>query len=153
MKKDMLVSAIENGTVLDQIPASKSLMITRLLRLEDDPSFVAIAMRVKSKKMGTKDIIKIQGRELTSDELDALGLISPGVTYVIVKDYEVVSKRKVEIPSEVSGILKCINPTCASNFREPIVPSFKIIESNPLLLRCDFCDRVMLEENVLAQFK
>ncbi len=152
-KRDMIVNAIENGTVIDRIPASKSLMIVRLLGLEDDETCsVAIAVRVKSNKIGLKDVLKIQGRNLSPDEVAALGLIAPGGTLVTVRDYEVVSKTEVEIPNEVEGILRCINPTCATNFREPVVPSFQITTKNPLLLRCNFCDRVMLEENVLAQF-
>jgi aspartate carbamoyltransferase regulatory subunit len=152
-KRDMLVSAIKDGTVIDRIPTSRSSFIVSLLHLNEDlDCTVAIAMRVPSQKMGKKDVIKIQGRYLTDQEIRGLGIIAPGVTVTYVKNYEIDKKFIVDIPEEIEGILVCNNPTCATNYREPVIPKFTIMQKSPLLVRCKYCDRVMLEENVLSQF-
>lgn len=152
-KEDMLVQAIKNGTVIDRIPASQSLVVVKLLNLDaDDGSSVAIAMRMQSEKIKVKDIIKIQGRTLTKSELNALGIITPGVTVSFIKNYEVAEKFIVQVPKSFDGIIKCNNPTCATNHGEPIVAKFSVLQEKPLLVRCKYCDRVMLEQNVLSQF-
>jgi len=94
-----------------------------------------------SGKMGKKDIVKVENRELDPHELDKIALIAPKATINIIREYEVVKKHKVELPSEVVGIAKCSNPTCISNAREPVKSRFQIVSKDPLRIKCYYCDR------------
>ncbi len=150
-KKEMLVSKIRNGTVIDRIPAGKALKFVNLMGLDREQHTLTIGMYVKSTKLGLKDIVKVHDRTLTKTELDALGIFAPGVTISTIEDYNVRSKVVLEVPDEIEEVLKCNNPTCVTNYREPVKTKFKVIQKSPLLVRCYYCDRVMLEENVMSQ--
>ncbi len=150
-KKGMLVSKIKNGTVIDRIPAGKALKFVELMGLANEKHTLTIGMFVKSHKIGMKDIVKVHDRTLTKKELDALGLFAPGVTVSTIENYQVRSKVNLNVPDIIDEVLKCNNPTCVTNYREPIKTKFKVIQKEPLLVRCQYCDRVMLEENVLSQ--
>ncbi len=150
---EMLVSKIKEGTVIDRIPAGKALKCVSLLKVEEDPkTIITIGMRVHSDKVGMKDIVKIHGRFLTENEKDALALFIPGTMISYIEDYNVSKKEYLETPDEVTDVLVCNNPTCATNYREPVVTKFTIMQKEPILARCLYCDRVMLEKNIMDQF-
>jgi len=154
-KDQMLVSKIENGTVIDKIPAGKSLEILKILKIKDSENeTIAIGIHVSSKSMGRKDLVKLTNRTLSDDELKRIWLISPEAKISKIVNFDVndqflLSER--EFSNEFEGVLKCINPTCATNFREPVKPRFLLMKRDPLLVRCLYCDRVMVEENVRDQ--
>ena len=89
-------------------------------------------MNVKSSQMGAKDIVKIEGRELESRELDKIALIAPNATINIVREYEIVEKGQVKLLNNVKGILKCPNPNCITNTAEPVISKFQVINTDPL---------------------
>lgn len=153
--KQMLVTKIENGTVIDKIPPGKSIQILRILNIDEDAlDTVAVAIRVTSRSMGRKDIIKLTNRYLEDDELKKIWLISPNAKISIVNKFSISEKFDLasrELTNEFSGVLTCINPTCATNYREPVIPKFLLMRRDPLLIRCLYCDKVMLEENVREQ--
>ena len=150
--KEMVVTKIDNGTVLDRIPPGRSLAVLSLLGINENYDHtVAIAIHVPSKKMGSKDIIKIKGKFLTESELNTLGIIIPGATYNIVKDYEVSEKIKLERPSVIHRVLKCNNRNCATNLHEPIETEFRVVQDEPLLLQCKYCERFLTREDILEQ--
>ena len=97
-------------------------------------------MNVRS-KMGKKDIVKVENRELDKHEVDKIALIAPKATINIIRDYEVVKKHRVELPDEIVGIVKCSNPTCISNSREPVKSRFRVISKDPPRIRCYYCER------------
>ena len=103
--------------------------------------------------MGAKDIVKIEGRELKSREVDKIALIAPNATINIVREYEIVEKGKVTLLNNVRGILLCPNPNCITNTNEPVKTKFHVIDTNPLMLRCYYCERIMNNEDIEAQFK
>ena len=109
-------------------------------------------MNVESKRQHHKDIVKIQNRELKPSEVDKIALIAPSATINIIRNYEVASKKPVELPSTIRGILRCDNPSCISNSREPVEPQFGVDRREPIRLRCYFCGHVMEREDVLKQF-
>jgi aspartate carbamoyltransferase regulatory subunit len=151
--KELKVKPIRNGTVIDHITANKSLNVLKILGLPSKDASVTIAMNVKSSLMGAKDIVKIEGRELESRELDKIALIAPNATINIVREYEIVGKGKVKLLDNVKGILRCPNPNCITNTPEPVKTKFQVIEKNPIMLRCYFCERNMNNMDIETQFK
>ena len=154
MSKELVVRKIENGTVIDHIPAGQALNVLKILGIKGSEGYkVAIVMNVDSKKLGMKDIVKVEGKELSVDEVNKIALIAPTATINIVREYQVIKKEKVELPNEIINIVKCTNPNCVTNQpREPITPRFKLITDNPLLMQCEYCGRYVTREDVLAQF-
>jgi aspartate carbamoyltransferase regulatory subunit len=138
MKKDELsVKKIENGTVVDHIPAGNSPVVHRILGLSDSKNPVLTAMNVHSKKMGKKDIIKIEERFLEKDELDKLSFISEMITINIIKDCKVDEKLTVSLPRMLLNVVKCPNPKCITNFERMdtrFSPEKKVF-------RCNYCEK------------
>lgn len=151
--KELKVKPIKNGTVIDHITANKALNVIRILDLPSKKSAVTIAMNVHSSKMGSKDIVKIEGRELKSGEVDKIALIAPNATINIVREYDIVDKSEVHLLDEIKNILRCPNPNCITNTAEPVETRFSVIEKKPVILRCYHCERIMTEEDIEAQFK
>lgn len=143
-KKELRVQKIKDGTVIDHITAGYALDVLRILGLTGKEGLtISIVMNVPSHKLGLKDIVKVEGKELLEEEVHKIALIAPNATINIIRDYEVLSKMKVKIPDTLVGIVKCSNPSCISNSREPIKPIFHVISKDPLLIQCYYCRRIM----------
>jgi len=154
-KKELKVSRINNGIVIDHIPAGKALDVLRVLGINGKEGFmVLIAMNVTSKKLegGKKDIIKIEGKYLNEKELELIALVAPTATVNIIKNGEVVKKFNVSVPEVIVGVLRCPNPTCISRKEnEPIKSKFKVISKKPLKLQCIYCETI-LEESEISKY-
>lgn len=139
----LAVSKIRWGTVIDHIPAGYALKVLSILGIQGNEGYrVAVIMNVESSKLGRKDIVKVEERELRPDEVNRIALIAPTATINIIRDYEVYKKLKVEIPEVIEEILKCGNPTCITNQpREPVKPRFKLVCRAPVKLQCVYCGR------------
>ncbi|MEW5760247.1 MAG: aspartate carbamoyltransferase regulatory subunit [Candidatus Thermoplasmatota archaeon] len=143
--KVLKVTPIKNGTVIDHITSGMALKVLKILGIEREKrtSIVSVAMHVSSKKMGRKDIVKVEDRELSKEEVDKIALISPKATISIIRDYKVVEKRKVNLPDSLTGILKCENINCISNSgREKIRSKFNVIDKEKISLKCWYCGKV-----------
>ena len=139
--KELKVTPIKNGTVIDHIPPSFALKVLHVLKIpEVTSSAVSVAMNVKS-KMGKKDIVKIENKELDKREVNKISLIAPKATINIIRNYEVVKKHRVQLPDEIVGIVKCSNPTCISNSREPVESRFILVSKDPPHIKCYYCER------------
>ena len=136
-KKERLVAAIEQGTVIDHIPANKTYQVASLLGLFSISTPVTIGINYPSMKVGNKGIIKVSDRFFTDDEISRLSVVAPNVILNIIRDYEVVEKKTVETPSEIRGIVKCNNPVCVTN-NEPMPTHFHV-EGN--ILTCHYCEK------------
>ncbi len=149
----MKVTPIVNGTVIDHIPAGRGIIVLDILELPDieQGSVVSALMNVPSKHAGRKDIIKIEDRILKHTELEVISLIAPDATINIIRDTKVEEKYRIDLPTQVSGIVKCGNPNCISNQKEPVEPSFSVETKNPVMLRCDFCERKLsdISKNII----
>ncbi len=140
-REELLVAALENGTVIDHIPSPKLFDIVRLLHLEElDSSAVMIGFNLKSRKMGNKSIIKIADRFFTDAELNRLAVVAPNVSLCIIRDYECVEKKEVRLPDELRGIVKCANPKCITN-NEPMNTVFTLTDREAGTLRCRYCEK------------
>ena len=136
-KKERLVAAIEHGTVIDHIPASKTYQVASLLGLFDLTTPVTIGFNYPSQKVGNKGIIKVSNKFFTDDEISRLSVVAPKVILNIIRDYEVVAKKTVETPDEIRGIVKCNNPKCITN-NEPMKTHFHVEGST---LTCHYCEK------------
>lgn len=139
-KKKLLVSAIENGTVIDHIPTGKTFQVVNLLHLQDMDTPVTIGYNFKSELIEKKGIIKVSDKFFTDDEINRLSVIAPNIVLNTIRNYEVVEKRRVETPDELRGIVKCNNPKCITN-NEPMETIFNVIDKKHGIVKCHYCDK------------
>ena len=140
--KELVVSALENGTVLDHIPAQYVYKALDLLGLKDIESQITIGINLASKIYGKKGIIKIADKFFEDEELNKLALIAPKATVNIIRDFKVVEKKKLVMPEQIIGIAKCKNPKCVTN-HQPIKTRFKVkAKGQEISLLCHFCEKV-----------
>ena len=142
MKKELKIPLIKEGTVIDHITAGNAVKVLHILGIPEKTlnSIVSVVMNVKS-KIGKKDIVKVENRELKPEEVNKIALIAPKATINIIRDYEVVKKFRVHLPDEIVGIVRCPNPNCISNAREPIQSRFRVISRDPIRIKCCYCER------------
>lgn len=142
--KTYKVYAIKDGTVIDHIPNTKALKVIDILGLENKNGggILTIGIGFSSKKMGKKDIIKIEHKYLKKEETDKLSLIAPEATINIIKDEKIKEKRKIELPKEYRNIVRCLNPNCITS-KTNVKTRFKLIKQSPLVLRCHYCERIV----------
>lgn len=146
-KRNLKIQAIENGTVIDHILSGQALNVLHILGITSAcQGPVSFVMNAPGSK-GRKDVMKIEGRELNVEELNRISLIAPNATINIIRDFEVVQKKKVVLPSYVEGVVSCLNPNCISNSTEPIKSKFSVIQSKKggVVLRCLYCGHVISE--------
>ena len=147
---DLRINRIKHGTVLDHIIAGRAFNVLSALDINGtDGNQVSVAMNVPSKQYSKKDIIKIENRILAVEETNRLALITPHSTINIIENYEITEKRNVELPEKFTGVFKCTNPTCISNSSEPIISELLIINNDPPRLKCKYCTRISLTEELL----
>ncbi len=152
-RQELYVRKIKDGTVIDHITPGFALDVLKILGINGkDGEVVTAAMNVESRQLHHKDIVKIQNRELRPNEVDRIALIAPNASINIIRGYDVASKKVVELPATIKGIIKCDNPSCISNSREPVEPQFGVDRREPIRLRCYFCGHIMEREDVLKQF-
>lgn len=141
INKELKVSALENGTVLDHIPAENVYRALDILGLKGISNQITIGINLNSKLFGKKGIIKIADRFFEDDELNKLALIAPHATVNIIRNFQVVEKKKLTMPEEIEGIAKCMNPKCITN-HQPIKTRFAVIEEgNEISLLCHYCEK------------
>ena len=147
---DLRINRIKHGTVLDHIIAGRAFNVLSALDINGtDGNQVSVAMNVSSKQYSKKDIIKIENRILAVEETNRLALITPHSTINIIENYEITEKRNVELPEKFTGVFKCTNPTCISNSSEPIISELLIINDDQTRLKCKYCTRISLTEEIL----
>lgn len=152
-RQELYVRKIKDGTVIDHITSGYSLTVLKILGIDGkNGEVVTAAMNVESKAHNHKDIVKIQNRELKPAEVDKIALIAPNATINIIRNFGVASKERVKLPSVIKGIVKCDNPSCISNSREPVDTQFGVDRREPVRLNCYFCGHVMEREDILKQF-
>lgn len=134
----MNIDSISNGYVLDHIRAGNGINIYNYLRLDTLDCSVAMMRNVKSKKMGKKDIIKIDS--LFDIDLDVLGYIDPDITVNVIKDGVLVEKKHLQLPSTLKNVLKCKNPRCITNAETDLDHIFKLTDPNRRTYRCIYCE-------------
>ena len=137
------VTAIRNGTVIDHIPNGQALRVLEMLGISGSTSVpVSLVMNVPSKKMGSKDIIKVEDRELNQSELDRLALVAHDANVAIIRAYSVAEKLTINLGEEVTNVVRCMMSNCiTTNLREPLPHRLKVVSQDPLEIRCHYCGR------------
>jgi aspartate carbamoyltransferase regulatory subunit len=137
------VTAIRNGTVVDHIPAGHALQVIQMLRINMTRATpVSLVMNVPSDKLGRKDVLKVEDRELNQEELDRLALIAPAASIAIIRNHAVAEKLRVELADDLVNVASCSFSNCITkNSREPLPQRLRVISQDPLEVRCYYCGR------------
>ncbi len=134
----MKIDSILNGIVIDHISAGKGMRLYELLKLERLDASVAIIKNVSSKKMGKKDIIKIDADIVV--DFNVIGFVDPGATVNIIKDGKLVEKRTIDMPETLTNVIKCKNPRCITSCEQEIEHIFKLTDRENKVYRCIYCE-------------
>ena len=134
----MVIDAISNGIVLDHIKAGRSMELYHILNLDKLQCSVAVLKNVTSRKMGRKDIIKID--EIIDLNFDVLGYVDPGITVSIVRDGKLDHKFSVELPERVVNVIRCKNPRCITSTEQELPQIFKLTDRENRVYRCIYCE-------------
>jgi len=146
--KQLSVSAIENGTVIDHIPASSLFKVIQILGLDKIDNQITFGTNLESGKLGRKAIIKLAGIFFEDDDINRIALVAPEAKLNIIKGYEVVEKSIVEVPDEIIGIAKCVNPKCITNF-EAVTTKFTVVSKKEVALKCHYCEKITDQEHMI----
>ncbi len=147
LRKELKVSAIENGTVIDHLPTESVFQVVRILNLERFDTQILIGSNLDSRKYGKKGILKLSNRYFEKDDIDKIALVAPTATLIVIKDFKIIEKRQVEIPPQISNIVKCVNPNCITN-HEKINTKFTVIDTEDLRLQCHYCEKITANNNI-----
>jgi aspartate carbamoyltransferase regulatory subunit len=140
--RELKITPIRNGTVIDHIGNGLALEVLRIVGIQtlDKDSTVSVALHVRSGKLGWKDIVKVENMELSPRKVNAIALIAPTATISIIREYKVREKRPVDLPDRIVGVLRCPNLNCITNQSEPIESEFEVTQRRPVQLTCAFCE-------------
>ena len=136
--KQIMINPIENGVVLDHITAGKAMDIYKVLRLDKLGCTVAVIVNAPSKKMGSKDVLKIYG--VIDLNFDVLGYLDPGITVSIIENGEVIRRISLDLPEQVEGVLRCKNPRCITSCEQELPHIFKLTDRKKKVYRCIYCE-------------
>jgi len=145
--KEVRLTPIRNGTVIDHIACGQALNVLKILGINENTvySSISVGIHVSSSTLGGwKDIVKIEDMELDAKTAQKIALVAPDATIAIVRDFRVDEKYQVELGHRVIGLAKCSNPNCITNKGEPIDPEFTVVNKYPMQLRCCYCDRILM---------
>ncbi len=145
--KQLSVSAIKEGTVIDHIPAPALFKVVSILNLEELDTMITIGNSLGSKKLGKKGIIKLSNIFFKDNEINKIALVAPSAKLNIIREYEVVEKRVVEIPDEIHDIVKCVNPKCITN-NEQVSTRFEVVSKSDVKLKCHYCEKITDQDNI-----
>jgi len=140
-KKELKVSAIKNGTVIDHIPSPSLFKVISILGLDNTSHQVTFGTNLESRQLGTKAIIKVTDIFFKDDEINKIALVAPDAKLNIIKDYQVVEKKLVNVPDYIVGLAKCMNPQCITN-NEEMLPRFEVSQKKPVALKCEYCEKI-----------
>lgn len=147
-RKELKVAALENGTVIDHIPAASLFHALRILKLDKVDNQIYFGTNLSSEKYGSKGIIKIRDRYFQNDEINRIALVAPTATIIEIKDFDVVRKVNVDTPEKVGNIVRCFNPKCITN-HQSVPTSFKVIsDKGELKLRCHYCEKITTKDTM-----
>jgi aspartate carbamoyltransferase regulatory subunit len=148
-RKELVVSAIQNGTVIDHIPTESVFQVIKILGLDKTDKQVLFGTNLDSAKYGKKGIIKIRDKFFENNEINKIALVAPTATLILIRDYSVVEKKRVEIPGEIHQIIKCFNPNCITNHQR-VKTRFSVLHnSEELKLHCHYCEKYTPKQNFL----
>jgi aspartate carbamoyltransferase regulatory subunit len=132
------IDSVEKGLVIDHIKAGKAMEIYHYLNLDKMDCSVAIIKNAKSKRLGKKDIIKVENN--IDMDLKVLGFIDPNITINVIDNSVIINKINLELPSDIENVVKCKNPRCITSIEQEINHKFKLTDKEKKIYRCVYCD-------------
>lgn len=143
----LLVAAIEQGTVIDHIPAGYGMEIVKLLKLAKHNQVVTLGLNLASQTLGVKDLIKVEGREISKEEASQIAIFAPNAKINIIRNFKVIDKFTVMMPRQVERWIVCPNKNCITN-HESVKTSFTVHHfGENVELKCHFCERVFAHDH------
>lgn len=146
-KKELKVSAIKDGTVIDHIPAGSLFSVITILGLDKTDHQVTFGTNLESKFQGKKAIIKVSEIFFKDKDINRIALVAPDAKLNIIRDYKVVEKKLVSLPDEIIGLAKCMNPKCITN-NEEMDARFAVSNRAPIALKCSYCEKITDQKNL-----
>ena len=146
-KKELVVVALKNGTVIDHIPSDKLFKVVSILGLDKSEKQITIGNNLTSKKSGVEGIIKISDKYFKADEIDKIALVAPNAVLNIIKDYKVVEKQTIGLPEEIHDIIKCVNPKCITN-NQPVPTRFEVVDKKNIVVKCHYCESMIGQNEI-----
>ncbi|ESS08182.1 MAG: aspartate carbamoyltransferase, regulatory subunit [uncultured archaeon A07HN63] len=139
---ELHVSKIRDGTVIDHVTGGQALNVLSILGIDGSEGLsVSVGMNVPSDRLGKKDVVKVEDRELSQSEVDVISLIAPEATINIIRDYDVAEKNRVDRPESVVGLLSCPNRNCITDgTNEPVETKFAVVDEG---VRCAYCGTII----------
>ena len=134
----MNIDSSQNGIVIDHITAGRGMRLYELLHLDELDCSVAIIKNVSSKKMQKKDIIKIDAD--VDINMDVIGFVDPQATVNIIRDGERADKRCIEMPRELTNVIRCMNPRCITTTEQELDHVFRLTDPENKIYRCIYCE-------------
>lgn len=141
MEKTLSVTAIEHGVVIDHIPAGQAVKLLNLLGLVSHKNTITLGLNLQSKHHGLKDIIKIEARHLTDNNLHEIAILAPNATINVIENYKVVKKIQDSPPKEIEGLLDCPNKNCITNNDSAASHFYVNNHADKIVLLCKFCEK------------
>jgi aspartate carbamoyltransferase regulatory subunit len=145
--KRLEVNAIKDGTVIDHIPADSLFKVISILKLDKIENTITFGTNLESKKLGRKAIIKLTGVFFKNKDINRIALVAPEAKLNIIREYDVVEKKVVEVPDEIIGIVKCVNPMCITN-HEKIPTRYRVMDKKRIDLLCHYCEKITDKEHM-----
>ena len=141
------VAAIEQGTVIDHIPAGYGMEIVKLLKLAKHNQVVTLGLNLASKTLTQKDLIKVEGREISKEEASQIAIFAPSAKINIIRNFKVVDKFTVTMPSQIERWVVCPNKNCITN-HERMQTRFTVHRFGETVeLKCHFCERIFAHDH------
>ena len=134
----MNIDSIKNGFVIDHIPAGRGMEIYGLLGLDALDCSIALIRNVGSRKLGKKDIIKVDCD--ISFNMDILGYVDPGITVNVIKEGKIVEKKTMELPKRIVNVVQCKNPRCITSTEQELPHIFQLTDPEKRVYRCFYCE-------------
>ena len=140
----LIVTRIKNGTVIDHIDGGKGLHVLEALEINGkEGDVITIALNVPSGKLKKKDIIKLENKFLEEDDTNKLAVIASSSTINIIKNFQLIEKRRVSLPDQIIRIFRCSNPACITNSNEHLESVIDVVDKDNLVLKCRYCSRFL----------
>ncbi len=145
---------IKNGTVIDHIAAGHALDVLQILGITGkEGNVVSLGMNIRSSRISTKDIVKLEDRYLKENEVAKIALVAPDATINTIRDSKIEKKTRVELPTTIRNVIVCPNQRCVTNKeREPIQPKYEVITKTPMKVKCEYCWTLIDENDIISQF-
>ena len=146
-RKDLIVAALKNGTVIDHIPTNKLFTVVQMLELDKSNDSVTIGNNYSSKRLGKKGLIKVADRFFSDEEISRLAVVCANIRLCIIRDYEVVEKKEVCLPDQLTNVVKCANPVCITN-NEPMKTILNVTDKTNGIVKCHYWGKTQCVENI-----